>query len=81
MRTTLTIENDVAVRIENLIRERRQPRKELINDLLRLGLDQIARKPEKRLFTTEGQALGKCRYDRIDDISEVLAVAEGDDFK
>ena len=81
MRTTLTLEPDVASRIESLLKKRDSTRKELINELLRRGLDEYSKQGPKSRYTTSGRNLGKCSYGSIDDISETLSVAEGDEYK
>ena len=43
MRTTMTLEKDVAARLERLARARRQPMKTLVNEALRAGLSVIER--------------------------------------
>lgn len=57
MRTTLTVEADIAHQIQNLVAASRKPFKTVVNDLLRRGLaakGPLARKP----FTQETVALG-----------------------
>jgi len=55
MRTTLTLDSDVADRLRALARERRLPFKQVVNAVLRRGLDDGsgARKP----FEVEARAL------------------------
>ena len=82
MRTTLTIDDDVTVRLERLRRERDTNLKDVVNDALRQGLDCIETKPAKsrkpfRMKTFDG---GKLLIP-IDNVAEALALAEGEDFK
>ncbi len=82
MRTTLTLEDDVAARVERLRRQRRAPLKSVINEALRLGLEQMdapARTSEP--YRTPSHNLGKCLLPNLDNIAEVLAVAEGEAFR
>ena len=81
MRTTLTLDDDVAVRLERLRRERNASFKDLVNDILRAGLraEQNPPKPRKR-FRTKTYDLGK-PFISIDNAMEALAYAEGEDFK
>ena len=82
MRTTLTLDKDVAAQIERLRRDRRQSLKELVNDALREGLRVIGRPPPKRSdFQTAEVDLGRCLLANVDNIAEVLAVTEGESFK
>jgi hypothetical protein len=81
MRTTLTIDDDVAVRLERLRRERDANLKDVVNDALRRGLDSIEtpakpRKPFRMKTFDCGELLIP-----IDNVAEALAIAEGEDFK
>lgn len=78
MRTTLTLDPDVAAELERL-RKGDVGWKELVNEILRLGLRQRGREPRGRPFRTQAVDLGKPRIE-IDDVSEALAVAEDEAF-
>jgi hypothetical protein len=74
MRTTLTLDRDVAARLEQERRRRRVPFKTLVNDVLRAGLDALQRRtPAAERFRTEGFDLGPSRVGRLDNIEEVLS--------
>jgi len=82
MRTTLTIDDDVTAELERLKKTRDQSFKELVNDVLRHGLAQLSARPAKRKpFVTQPLKIGECLVGSIDDISEVLAIAEGEDYR
>jgi hypothetical protein len=82
MRTTLTLDDDVAVALERLRRARDASLKDIVNDALRRGLSDLATRPQMReTFQTQSVALGRLRLASIDNISESLAVAEGEAFK
>lgn len=82
MRTTLTIDQDVAVVLERLRRQRDARLKDLINEALRRGLRDMAARPKRREpFQTRSAALGRVRIAGVDNIAEVLAVAEGEGFR
>jgi predicted transcriptional regulator len=82
MRTTLTLDNDVAARLERLRRARDASLKDIVNDALRRGLDDLSSRPKQREpFQTQSVDLGRLRLPSIDNISESLAVAEGEAFK
>ena len=82
MRTTLTIEDDVAKLLENVRRARNSSLKMVINQALRQGLRDMAKPPRrKKAYETRSVSLGRCKLANLDDISEVIAVAEGDTFK
>jgi hypothetical protein len=81
MRTSLTIDDDVAVEIEKLRRKEDLSLKQLVNDLLRRGLRGIDRRPKKRPpFKTKTFNMGKPLVS-IDNIAEALAYLEGEAFK
>ena len=79
MRTTLTLDADVAARLEREMRKRGTSFKAVINDLLRAGLD-AAQTPKRktRAFRTEGFDLGPSLVGSLDNVEEVLARAEGE---
>lgn len=82
MRTTLTLDDDVAALVERLRRERRLPLKEIINDALRRGLREAVARPRAREpFQTRAVDLGSTRAGNIDDVAGTLAAAEGEDFR
>jgi hypothetical protein len=82
MRTTLTLDDDVAVRLERLKHQRGQTFKELVNSILRAGLDQLETPPlpAHPPYRLEAVAL-RPRLPNLDNIAEVLAIAEGDAYR
>jgi hypothetical protein len=81
MRTTLTLDADVAVELERLNRQRREAFKQTVNTVLRAGLATLTgrrRHRESPRVHTEPASLGTPRLKSLDDISEVLAFAEGE---
>jgi hypothetical protein len=82
MRTTLTIESDVAVALNRLQKQTGNSLKRIVNDALRRGLLEMQSPPARRLaFRTKAVDLGKCALPDLDNISETLAWAEGEDFR
>ena len=82
MRTTLTIDDDVAVELERLRKRREMSLKDVVNDVLRHGLKDINAKPKKREpFRTQPLDLGKPVLPNVDKIHDVLVFAEGEDYK
>jgi hypothetical protein len=82
MRTTLTLDDDVAAALERLRRSRDASLKQLINEALRRGLEDMRGRPKRREpVHTRAVALGRVRVSSIDDIGEALAVAEGEIYK
>jgi hypothetical protein len=81
VRTTLTIDDDVAALLEQLRNKRGIGLKDLINEALRRGLRELNVRPKPRApFRTRSVDLGRARIASIDNIGEVLAIAEGEDF-
>jgi hypothetical protein len=82
MRTTLTLDDDVAAALERVRRQRDASLKELINEALRRGLKDMSSRPKQReLVRTRSVALGRLRIASIDNIAEALAIAEGETCK
>jgi hypothetical protein len=81
MRTTLTIDDDVAAILEQLRKRRGTRLKDIVNEALRRGLRELEMHPKPRTpFRTRSVDLGRVRIASIDNIGEVLAIAEGEDF-
>lgn len=82
MRTTLTIDDDVAAALERLRRSEDKSLKEVVNQTLRRGLNQInaPAKPRKP-FRTRSVSLGRCLIGDIVSVSEAIALGEGEDHK
>jgi hypothetical protein len=79
MRTTLTIEDDIAAVLERLRRARDASLKELINEALRRGLKEMSGRSKRRdPFRTQSVALGRVLVAGIDNIGDALAIAEGE---
>ena len=79
MRTTLTLDDDVAARLRQLRAGGHRSFKQLVNEVLRAGLATLDREsPRRQGPFTRVVDLGRPRLPELDDISEALAVAEGD---
>jgi hypothetical protein len=72
MRTTVTLDNDVAAALERLRRERSIGLSEAINELIRAGL--TARRP-RRPFRQQAQPIG-LRID-VTNVADALELLEG----
>jgi hypothetical protein len=82
MRTTLTLEDDVAAALERLRKSRNATLKDLINDALRRGLRDMGNRTKRReRFRTRSVALGQLRVAELDSIGEALAIAESEAYK
>ena len=81
MRTTLTLDDDVAAELDRLRRQRGSSLKEVVNEALRRGLTDMISKPEARKrFRTRGFEGGRLLIP-VDNIAEAIAIAEGEDYK
>lgn len=81
MRTTLSLDDDVAARIEHLRHVLDKPLKELINEALRRGLVAMHEPRVPTQYRTQPVDLGRCRLPHVDDIASALAAAEGEGFR
>lgn len=82
MRTTLTLDDDVAARLQQVMRKRRQAFKAVLNEALRAGLEALDRPPAPRkTFRTKGFALGPSLIGSLDNIEEVLSRVEGEQHR
>lgn len=79
MRTTLTLDDDVAARLKRLERASRRPYKELVNAALREGLERLDPSPNAPRAPVKLSALdlGACLLGTLDDVSELLELSEG----
>lgn len=81
MRTTLTLDEDVATLLKRILARRRSSLKEVVNQALRDGLRRMIEKPRpSAAYRTPGVDLGRCLVGNIDDVAEVLDIAEGKAF-
>lgn len=77
MRTTLTLDDDVAVKLKAAAKDR--PFKTVVNDVLRAGLAALEKKaPPRRPFRTRGFNLGPSLVGSLDNVEEVLSRVEGE---
>jgi hypothetical protein len=59
----------------------RKPFKTIVNEALRAGLDQAGRPAKQRKYRTEPHATGLRAGRNLDNIQELLARVEGEDFR
>ena len=79
MRTTLTLDLDVAAKAKRGAAQLNKPFKEVINAALRVGLDVVLAPPAAKAYQTKGRSLGLRRGFNYDNVSELLTAAEGED--
>jgi plasmid stability protein len=81
MRTTLTLDDDVAAALEQRRRASRHTLKQEVNDLLRAGLAHLEETRPATTFRVEPLRIGKSLVENFDDVSAVLALAEGERYR
>jgi predicted transcriptional regulator len=81
MRTTLTLDDDVAAILKRLARTRNARFKDVVNDALRRGLASTTAVPARKTFRTASVDLGRCRTGSVDNVADALAAAEGESFR
>ncbi|MGA7400154.1 MAG: hypothetical protein WCC99_06000 [Candidatus Sulfotelmatobacter sp.] len=77
MRTTLTLDDDVASLLNKEVRKSGQPFKQVVNRFLRLGLTQ-ARQPARKPFVVKPMKLGLPHFEKVEELLEYL---EGPDHR
>jgi hypothetical protein len=79
VRTTLTPDPDIAAKAKKSAARLHKPLKEVINAALRVGLDKILYPPRAKPYRTKPRPMGLRRAFGYDNISELIASAEGED--
>ncbi|HEX3990276.1 MAG TPA: hypothetical protein VHX39_03780 [Acetobacteraceae bacterium] len=80
MRTTLTLDTDVSIELEELRRKRGLSLKDAVNHALRRGLRAMANGDKARpTFITRSVDLGLPRVP-LDNVAEALVTADGESF-
>jgi hypothetical protein len=80
MRTTVTLDSDVAQDLKKLQRDGRSF-KQVLNDALRLGLRQLRKPSPPRRFRSLTRDMGLRPGLSLDNIGELLAQIEGEDWR
>jgi hypothetical protein len=75
----LTLDPDVAAKARKGAARLHRPFKEIINAALRVGLDRILSPPTAKPYQTKPRPMGLRRGFNYDNISELIASAEGED--
>ena len=78
MRTTLTLDDDVAALLARTRKVRKTGLKETVNEALRQGLRRMAAPSNRRRpYRTPSTDLGPSLIGNLDNIGQVLEIAEG----
>lgn len=80
MRTTLSLDDDVAAQLRRIQADSGRTWKEVVNDLVRLGLGVYTdeRRRPATVRRTESVRLGRPLFDDISNVHETLTLADGE---
>ena len=82
MRTTLTLDADVAALLRRMQHTHGRSLEAVVNDALRQGLRQMmTQSGPPAPYRTPTVDLGRCLVGSLDDVAEVLAVVESEQFR
>jgi hypothetical protein len=77
VRTTLSIDDDIAVLLEKEVRRSGKPFKVVVNNLLSLGLAQLRQPQPARRFKVKARPLGLPPGGNYDNIAGILEELDG----
>ena len=75
----MTLDPAIAAKAKRGAAQLGKPLKHVINEALRVGLDEILRPPKAKPYKTHGRPLGLRRGLSYDDIAELIARTEWED--
>ena len=81
MRTTLNLDEDVLDLARSVAEKSGKPFKVVVNHALRLGLDEVEEVTKKKPYRTHSHKMKLRRQYSLDNIQELLAEIEGEDFR
>jgi hypothetical protein len=76
MRTTLSLDDDVAALLEQVRKAKDATFKQVVNEALREGLARLSFPAETQAFHTQAVDLGNCYFPNLDNVWEVLDEVE-----
>jgi hypothetical protein len=76
MRTTLSLDDDVAAQLEAWRAQQNLSFKQAVNSALRRGLNELSRPKVRKAFRTKPLDLGRCRLPDLNNIWEILDEVE-----
>ncbi|MGD0139171.1 MAG: DUF2191 domain-containing protein [Tepidisphaeraceae bacterium] len=80
MRTTVTLDSDVAQEIKALLKDGR-PFKQVVNEAMRLGLRQLHKPVAPRRYRTQPRKMGLRPGQNLDNVAELIADSEGEGWR
>jgi hypothetical protein len=83
MRTTVTLDDDLAIRLERHRTQRGESFKQALNEAVRVGLAELEERSDAvpEVSRTRPLPLGRCLAGSIDNVGEVLAIVESEDYR
>ena len=81
MRTTITIDDDVLDRARGIASQLHTSFRSVVNEALRAGLDRVEKPNKSRRYRTKPHRMGVRRGINLDNIQDLLAQADGEDFR
>ena len=81
MRTTLTLDSDVAAKAKRGAARLGKPFKSVINSALRIGLDEVLKPPAAKPYRVKPIQMGLKKGYSYDNIGELLEQLEGPYYK
>jgi len=83
MRTTVTLDDDLAIRLERHRTRHGESFKQALNEAIRVGLARLEERADAapEVSQTCPLPLGRRLAGSIDNVSDVLAIAEGEDYR
>jgi antitoxin component of RelBE/YafQ-DinJ toxin-antitoxin module len=81
MRTTLNLDDDVLENARKVADKSGRPFREIINEALRAGLRTVSIPPDAKPYITKPHKMGLRAGRNLDNIQELLAQIEGEEFR
>lgn len=81
MRTTLSIDDDVLDKARALAEKLQTPFRRVVNEALRAGLKTVEAPAKRRRYQTKPHKMGLRIGKNLDNIQELLAQVEGEDYR
>ena len=81
MRTTLNLDDDVIDKAKSVAAKRGASFRAIINEALRIGLAEVEKPASRQPYQTTPHPMGLRPGYNLDNIQELLAQMEGEDFK
>jgi hypothetical protein len=81
MKSTLKFDSDVTAKARLIAKHLGKPFETVINSALRIGLDQLLNAPVAKPYRTKSHPMGLKKGFNYDNIGELLAQIEGEDYR